>query len=116
MLPRNVTVGPRVQLHLHAQATLREYRELREFARFCIEAIEKDIGRADRWTIKITPNGVCYSGEVIVEHRGAVIRTDGTGFDGAVAGRDAFCKVDKLLRENCVLADVRNPELARVAR
>ena len=106
LLSRNDTVGPRVELQLHEQASLREYRELRAFARFCIEGIERDIGRAIWWTVKITPSVPCYACEVIVEHCGLVVRADGTGFDAAVAGRDAFCKVEKLLHDNCVLLDL----------
>lgn len=87
----------RVKLHLYEQASLREYRELREFVRFCIERIEQDIGRATSWTVNITSTRVCFACEVIVEHRGRVVRADGNGFDGAVAGRDAFCKIEKLL-------------------
>lgn len=116
LLSRNVTVGPRVELQLYEGASLREYRELREFARFCIDRIERDVGRASRWTVKIGPNGVCFSCELIVEHRGLVVRADGNGFDGAVAGRDAFCKIEKLLRDHGALLDLGKQEVAGAAR
>ena len=99
-------IFPRIELRLHEQASLREYRELREFARFCIDRIEEDVSRAAWWKLAIGPNGVCYTCEIAVEHRGVVVRADGTGFDGAVAGRDAFRKIEQLLRDRHALLNV----------
>lgn len=98
--------GMRVELNLYEHASLREYRELREFVRFCIERIEQDAGRAASWKVNIAPNRVCFACEITVHHDGRVVRAEGNGFDGAVAGRDAFAKIEKLLarREEAVRA------------
>jgi hypothetical protein len=103
-------VGPRVELNLHEHA--RDFRELGAFVGYCIDQIERDVGREARWTVTIEPTGVCFSCEVIVEGDGIVIRADGDGFDGAVAGRNAFIKVEKLLRAHL---DVATLEVACVA-
>ena len=100
-----------MELLLHVDAGSREYEELREFARFCIERIEQDVGRATWWTMKTALAGVCFSCEVVVEHGGRILRVEGNGFDAAVAGRDAFCKIETMLRDVRVLDDTPKEEL-----
>lgn len=94
-----LAVGPRVELQLDEQAALQQRHELGDFVRFCIAQIERDAGPAAWWKVTLAPQGVCYSCEVIVEHRGVVVHASGNGFDAAVAGRDAFCKLDRILHE-----------------
>jgi len=106
-------VGPRVELELHPQASDRENRELPAFVEYCIDQIERDLGRAARWKVTIAHTGACFSCEVVVERDGIVIRGDGDGFDGAVAGRNAFVKIDKRLRAHLDGAEL---EVACVAR
>jgi len=98
----NLAVGPRVELRLDEHAALDLRRELGGFVRFCIDQIERDAGPAAWWKVTLAPQGVCYSCEVSVEHRGVVVHASGNGFDAAVAGRDAFCKVDRVLHETRV--------------
>jgi hypothetical protein len=90
----------RVELQLHDGASVKQYRELGLFVRDCISRIERTADRAESWTIKIVPSHVCFCADVIVENEGIVVQASGNGFDGAVAARDAFTKVENLLREN----------------
>jgi len=87
-------------LQLHAHATVHQYRELGVFVRDCIDRIEHTIGRADRWTVKIVPDRVCFSCEVAVHIGDAVLQVCGNGFDGAVAGWEAFRKLENVVRES----------------
>jgi ribosome-associated translation inhibitor RaiA len=75
--------------------------------------VELELGPAARWTVTIARTGACFSCEVIVERDTVVIRADGDGFDGAVAGRNAFVKIDKRLRAHLDRAEL---EVACVAR
>ena len=103
MLPmsvRNLAAGARVELRLHEHATAHQYRELGVFVRYCIDRIERDLERADWWTIKIVPNRVCYGCDVIAQYGDVVVEANGNGFDGAVAGWEAFSKIEGMLREN----------------
>jgi len=92
----------RVELELHDDPTTREYRELAAFVRCCTDNIERDLGRADWWNIKIVRRGVAFWCEAIAQYGDVVVQAEGNGFDGAVAGREAFCKAESLLRENGV--------------
>jgi hypothetical protein len=96
---RDLASGSRVELQLHAAATTHQYRELGMFVRDCLERIEREAGSAEWWTVKIMPNRVCYTCDVIARHRDGVVYACGTGFDGAVAGRAAFRKIEDMLRE-----------------
>ena len=98
----NLAVGPRVELQLDQQVEVHKRDEIGAFVRFCIAQIERDAGPATWWKLTLAPQGVCYSCEVIVEHRGVVVHASGNGFDAAVAGRDAFCKLDRILHETRV--------------
>jgi hypothetical protein len=100
MSVKNLDVGPRVELQLHEYATGHQYRELGVFVRFCIDKIERDAGRAVRWAVTIVPNRVCYCCEVVVEHENVIVTARGNGFDGAIAGWEAFNKIETLLQEN----------------
>jgi len=93
----NFHVGPRVQLGLDDQASAREYRELAAFVRACIERIERDVGRADWWTVNIARDRVSYCCDVIVQHCETVVRASSRGSDGAVAGGEAFRRLETLL-------------------
>lgn len=97
--------GPRVELHLHEGASVKQYRELGLFVRDCISRIERFVERADWWTVKIVPSQVCFCADVIVQDAGVVVQATGNGFDGAVAAWDAFSKVEDLLRETRGLQD-----------
>jgi hypothetical protein len=99
-----MSVRNRVELELHE--LVRQPRELGEFVHFCIERIEQDLGRADSWTVKIVPDRVCYGCDVVVQHGETIVRANGNGFDGAVAGREAFRKIEDLLREQQVAFEV----------
>jgi hypothetical protein len=88
----------RVELHLNTSAPAEQRRELGVFVDHCIHRIERDLGRAAWWTIKIVPDRVCYSCDVIARHDDGVVTGCGHGFDGAVASREAFRKVESLLR------------------
>jgi len=88
---------PRVELQLHEHATLREYRELGVFVRDCIDRIERTLGRARWWSVTIVPACACFSCELSVQLENTVVRASGTGFDGAVAGWEAFRKIESLL-------------------
>lgn len=112
----NLAVGPRVELQLDEYAARHQRRELGGFVRFCIDQIERDAGPATWWKVTLAPESVCYSCEVIVEHRGVVVHASGTGFDAAVAGRDAFCKVDRVLHETRVDLARLGSEVACVTR
>jgi hypothetical protein len=90
----------RVKLSLHANATARQYRELGGFVRHCIERIERDLAPAHSWRVKIVPDRVYYGCEVVVRYGDDVVEANGVGFDGAVAGREAFTKIEDLLRAN----------------
>ena len=76
---RRLSTGSHVELHLHEPAT--------------------DLGRAHSWTVKIARDRVCYSCHVGVRYDDVVVQASGNGFDGAVAGREAFQKIEGLLRE-----------------
>jgi len=95
-----LAVAPRVKLQLHERATKRQYRELGVFVRRCVTKIERDTGRTGSWSIRIIPDRVCYCCDVIVRHEGGVVRASGNGFDGAVAGYEAFNKLEMMLREH----------------
>jgi hypothetical protein len=99
MSETNLAVGPRVELQLHDEATSRQYRELGVFVRFCIDKIERDAGRADWWAVNIVPDRLCYACDIVVQHDNILVQATGNGFDGAVAGWDAFSKVETLLRD-----------------
>jgi hypothetical protein len=99
MTVRTLAVGPRVELQLHDESTLHQYRELGTFVQFCIDAIERDTGRADWWSIKIVRDRVCYCCDVIVQLDDVFVRADGVGFEGAVAGQQAFDRIAALVRE-----------------
>ena len=117
MLPlTNVAVGARVEFQLDEQAALHQRQELGVFVRFCIDQIERDAGPAAWWKVTLAPQGLCYSCEVIVEHRGVVIHAGGNGFDAAVAGRDAFCKLDRVLHETRVDLARLGSEVINVTR
>ena len=124
MTVRTLAVGPRVVLQLHDESTLRHYRDLGAFVQYCIDAIERDTGRADWWSIKIVPDRVCYCCDVIVQHDDLFLRARGMGFDGAVAGQHAFDRIGSLLRRreqpssNSVISVARltrSPELSSVS-
>jgi hypothetical protein len=102
-------------LALDESATLEQYRELGLFVRFCIAQIERDIGTADWWKVTITRGRVSYRCAVILYKDGALVQATGNGFDGAVAGREALCKVDGILRERRMLA-LLAPEVMLGAR
>jgi hypothetical protein len=48
----------------------------------------------DRWQIKITNDHVCYSCELSAHVDGAVVQASGNGFSHAVAGGEAFRKLE----------------------
>ena len=73
--------------------------------RDCISRIERKLGPAEQWTIKIVPRDVCFCAELTVHDARAIVRADGTGFDGAVAAWEAFAEVELLLREHRALRD-----------
>jgi hypothetical protein len=100
-----------VELKLYPQASVRQHRDLRAFVRYSIDQIERAAGSM-WWTVTIAPTGVCYACEVTVERGGRITRATGDGFDAAVAGRNAFIQIEKLLRAN----RARVKEVARVAR
>jgi hypothetical protein len=102
MSAKNLADGNRVELRLHEGATQDQYRELGMFVRDCVDRIERDLDRADRWEVKIAPNSVCYCCEVIVQHDDVVLQATGNGFDGAVAGWEAFKAVETLLRDSLI--------------
>lgn len=112
----NLAVGPRVELELDEHAARHRSDELGAFVRFCVDQIERESGPAAWWWIRIAPDGVCYSCEVIVEHHGIVVQTSGNGFDAAVAGREAFCKIDRTLVEARVDLGRLGSEVACVTR
>jgi len=89
-----------VELQLHEQSTLRQYRELGGFVQSCIDNIERDMSRADWWLVKIVPDRACYSCDVIVQIDDFYVRARGDGFHGAVAGKRAFHQIERLLREH----------------
>ena len=89
-------VAPHVDLQLHEHATV----ALEVFVRTCIAKIERDIGRADSWTIKIVQDRVCYTCDVIVQQDEVTVSATGNGFEAAVAGHEAFERVETLLRHN----------------
>jgi hypothetical protein len=111
-VPHGARCGSTVELKLHEQATVREHRELGAFVGYCVDQIERNVELALRWKVTIARSGVCFSCEVIAEGDGILIRADGDGFDGAVAGRNAFIKIEKLLRAHL---DAANVEVARAA-
>jgi len=98
MFAKNLGDGSRVQLRLHEEATARQYRELGLFVRDCIDRVERALDRADRWTIEIVPDRVCFSCDVTVEFGETVLTANGNGFDGAVAGWEAFRQIEDQLR------------------
>jgi len=100
MSVRTVAVSPRVELQLHEQSTLRQYRELGGFVQSCIDEIERDTSRADWWLVKIVPDRACYCCDVIVQVDDFYVRARGDGFHGAVAGKRAFHQIEVLLREH----------------
>jgi hypothetical protein len=77
---------------VRSRHTVRQYRELGVFVRDCIDRIECSVGRADSWTVKIVADRVCFSCELIAQLDDGVLQASGTGFDGAVAGWEAFQK------------------------
>jgi hypothetical protein len=97
MLATNVGDGARVELRLHEDATARQYRELGLFVRDCIDRMERELGRASWWKIQIVPDRVCFSCNVSVQFGDAVIQATGNGFDGAVAGWEAFHEIENQL-------------------
>jgi hypothetical protein len=88
----------RVELRLHEEATSQQYRELGLFVRDCIDRMERELGRAASWKIKIVPDRVCFSCDVSVQLGDAVVEANGNGFDGAVAGWEAFQEIEYQLR------------------
>lgn len=110
-LAKKPTGQPRVRLALDEDATLEQYRELGLFVRFCIDQIERDIGVADWWKVTIAKGRVCYRCAVILYKDGTLLQATGNGFDGAVAGREALCKVDGILRERKMLATMLASEV-----
>lgn len=98
MLRRNFAVGARVELRLHDDATVSQYRELGLFVRDCIDRLERELGRASAWKISIVRDRVCFTCNVAVHLGGAVVEASGHGFDGAVAGWEAFREIENRLR------------------
>ena len=96
----NLGGGARVKLALHEHATAQQYAELGVFVRYCIEQIERELAPAHSWRVKIVPDRVYFGCEVVVRYGDDVVAANGVGFDGAVAGRDAFSKIESLLRAN----------------
>ncbi len=102
----------RVELHVSEEVGAEQRRDLGVFVRHCIERIERDVGRADGWTITIVPDRACYTCEVIVEHGRGATQACGHGFDGAVAGWEAFRDIESRLREIVALEPTQRAEVA----
>ena len=97
MFARNLD-GARVWLCLHEEATAREYRELGLFVRDCIDRVERDLGRATSWMITIVPDRICFRCDVTARYDDVTMQATSAGFDGAVAGWQAFRDIEDQLR------------------
>ena len=89
----------RVDVQLHASASIRQHRELGAFARYCVQRIEKDLGERQQWLVEISIIGGRYAAYVEVQHLGLVIQTRGAGSDGALAIWDAMCRIEQEIRD-----------------
>jgi ribosome-associated translation inhibitor RaiA len=99
MAPTTNVSRPHIELRLHEAATVHQYRELGAFVRECIDRLERTFGQARWWTIKIDLHRVCYSCELTAELDHSLVQASGTGFDGAIAGWEAFRKIEGSLRK-----------------
>jgi hypothetical protein len=92
-------VEARLEVQLHDRATVRQHRELGAFVRYSVARIERNIGAARWWTVKIVPDGCAYTCTVIVETADAVVRGNRSSADATLAAWDALCKVEQQLLE-----------------
>jgi hypothetical protein len=91
---------PRVDVRLHAHASLRQERELGAFVRYCILRIERELGARTRWVVTIKPvSSNDYASIVAVHAPGCVLESKGKGLDGALATWEAMCRMEQVLRE-----------------
>ncbi len=91
----------RVELQLHDRATPRQHRELGAFVRYCVARIERAVGRADGWTVKVVPTPGGYVCDVIVQAARTVVQETRTRADATLAAWEALCKVEQLILEDC---------------
>ncbi len=89
-----------MELELHEDASVRQYREVGAFVRYCVARIERDSELADWWSVKIVPARSGFACEVVVQRRQLVVQSRGAGLDGPLAAWDALCKVEQVLRES----------------
>jgi hypothetical protein len=90
----------RVELQLHDHASVRQHRELGAFVRYCIARIERDVGTADWWVVKIVPDRCAYTCIVTAENADVVLQATRTGADATLAAWDALCKIEQLILED----------------
>jgi hypothetical protein len=91
-------IEPRVELQLHEHETAWQRQELGAFVRSCIDQVERAAGRSCAWRVTIVPHEACYRCNVTAQTTEFVVAAGGNGVEAAVAGREAFCKIETVLR------------------
>jgi hypothetical protein len=92
-------VRDRIAVDLPGFATTRVQRELVAFTRYCIDRIEREVGEATAWRVRITPSVNGLASYITVEDRRGLLEAEGRGHDGAAAIWDAMCQLEQRLRE-----------------
>lgn len=93
----------RITIQLPEHASVKQYRELGAFARYCIQRLEKDLGSRGSWIVTITASQRGFASHVKVRHLGAVLEETSAGQDGALATWYAMCRLEQRLRERAAL-------------
>lgn len=89
----------RIELHLPAQASKRQYVELGAFVRFCVTRLERELGELERWIVKIDLAEGRFQSTLVAHAGGRTLRAVGIGLDGTLAVWDALGRLEQELRE-----------------
>jgi hypothetical protein len=93
------TPSTRIEIQIPVHATIKQRHELDQFARYCIQRIERELGEREAWTIEIAPTLDGYVSRVIVSDGESQIEGHGRGHDGPLAIWDAVCTLEQRLRD-----------------
>lgn len=69
------------------------------FVYYCVARIERELGDAGRWIVRVAPGVGGFTSTIAVEN-GTRTEVTANGFDGPLAVWDAMCRIEQRLREH----------------
>jgi hypothetical protein len=75
-----------------------------QFARYCINRIEGELGDDARWDVTIGLSSSDARTQIVLEQVGLTLETRSIGHDAELDVWDAMCRLEQMLRERRLLS------------